>query len=139
MDFRAIDDGLSVSPQILPADIPALAQHGFRAIICTRPDGEAPDQPSFAEIREAAITAGLECRYLPVTMDKLDDADVSGFTEALHSLQGPVLGYCRSGTRAALLWSLSQISQGADVAAVVKTTNGAGYNLSEALRKYTGR
>ena len=51
---------------VAPADVPALAAAGYRAIICNRPDGEAPDQPPFAVIAEAAQRAGLPVRYLPV-------------------------------------------------------------------------
>jgi sulfide:quinone oxidoreductase len=40
MDIRKINRGLSVSPQIAPADMAELKMAGFRAIICNRPDGE---------------------------------------------------------------------------------------------------
>ncbi len=139
MDIRPLDDGLSVSPQILPDDMPALVKQGYRAIICNRPDGEAQDQPSFAEIEQAATAAGLECRYLPITIGNLGERDVSGFADAMHTLPGPVIGYCRSGTRAALLWALSRLSQGADKTTLLKTAAGAGYDLSEALQKFADR
>ena len=45
--------------QITAADVPALADRGFRSIICNRPDGEGPDQPTFEEIEAAAQDAGL--------------------------------------------------------------------------------
>ena len=32
----------------------AVADAGFKAIICNRPDGEGPDQPGFQEIENAA-------------------------------------------------------------------------------------
>ena len=50
MDHKALTPHLCVSPQILVSDLPALAQAGFKAIICNRPDGEGADQPSFKEI-----------------------------------------------------------------------------------------
>ncbi|WP_143137759.1 beta-lactamase hydrolase domain-containing protein, partial [Burkholderia ubonensis] len=54
MNIRKLTDTLSVSPQITAADLPALSAAGFRAIVCNRPDGEGPDQPTVAEIRAAA-------------------------------------------------------------------------------------
>ena len=139
MDIKPLDDDLSVGPQILPTDMPALAKQGYRAIICSRPDGETQDQPSFAEIEKAASAAGLECRYLPITMGNIGDSDVSDFADALQSMPGPTLGYCRTGTRAALLWSLSRLAKGADRSAVLEATAGAGYDLSETLRKFAER
>jgi sulfide:quinone oxidoreductase len=64
MIIKAINAGLSVSPQVLPEDISAIAAAGFRSVMCNRPDGEAADQPAFAEIEAAARAAGLEAAYL---------------------------------------------------------------------------
>ena len=66
MDIKTINDQFSVSGQILPDEIPAIVEAGFKSIVCNRPDGEAPDQPTITEIEQAAEAAGLECRYLPV-------------------------------------------------------------------------
>ena len=135
MNIKPIDDRLSVSPQILPADMQELARQGFKSVICNRPDGEAESQPSFAAIRQAATAAGLECRYLPVTPGKVGDSDVSAFVAAMQSLPRPVLAYCRTGTRSALLWSLDQRAQGADLSELLRKTASAGYDLSGALQK----
>ena len=48
MDIKALTPHLSVSPQVLIAELEAVAQVGYKAIICNRPDGEGPDQPSFS-------------------------------------------------------------------------------------------
>jgi sulfide:quinone oxidoreductase len=50
MDIKALTPHLSISPQVLVAELEAVAQMGFKAIICNRPDGEGPDQPSFKEM-----------------------------------------------------------------------------------------
>ena len=47
MDIKSLTVNLSVSPQLLVTEMEAVAQAGFKAIICNRPDGEGPDQPSF--------------------------------------------------------------------------------------------
>ena len=45
--IRKITERVSVAPQLSLSDVAALAAAGYRTIICNRPDGGAPDQPSF--------------------------------------------------------------------------------------------
>ena len=108
MDIKSLTPLLSISPQILIAEIKAVAQAGFKAIICNRPDGEGPDQPSFKEIEAAALQYGLQAQYLPVDSGKVRDEDGKAFGQLLHTLPGPVLAYCRTGMRSTTLWALSQ-------------------------------
>lgn len=108
MDIRKLDENVSVSPQLRPEEITELATLGFRSVICNRPDGEEPGQPGFAEIEAAARQHGLEARFVPVISGALRPEDVAAFDEALRELPGPVLAYCRSGTRSAMLWALAQ-------------------------------
>jgi sulfide:quinone oxidoreductase len=105
MDARALTADLSVSAQITPDQLDEIAAQGFRAVICNRPDGEEPGQPSFARIEAAARAAGIEARYLPVTGADLTDDKATAFAGLLNTLPGPVLAYCRSGMRSATLWS----------------------------------
>jgi sulfide:quinone oxidoreductase len=101
MDIKSLTAELSVSKQILPEDMQAIKNAGFRAIICNRPDGEGADQPTFEEISKAAQTAGLEAAYLPIVSGKVTDEDAVAFDKALAQLPGPVLAYCRTGSRPA--------------------------------------
>ncbi|MDA7430823.1 TIGR01244 family sulfur transferase [Primorskyibacter aestuariivivens] len=134
MDLRKISSGLSVSPQITPDDIAAIKAAGFRSIISNRPDGEGADQPAFEEIESAATAAGLETRYLPISGGMVSDADAEKFGDMLTELPGPVLAYCRTGTRSATLWSLSQASE-KPVADILTATKAAGYDMSGVARR----
>src|SRR5260370_35683090 len=107
MDIRPLDDLLSVSPQITPQDMPAIAAAGFRSVICDRPDGEAADQPSAGSVEAAAREAGLSFRSIPVVARAISDVDIAQFRQALDTLPGPVLGYSRTGTRPAAPWALA--------------------------------
>jgi len=49
MNIKQLTANLSVSAQVMPADMAEIAAAGFKSIICNRPDGEAGDQPSFRE------------------------------------------------------------------------------------------
>ncbi|MDF1730909.1 MAG: TIGR01244 family sulfur transferase [Minwuia sp.] len=134
MDIKHITDGLSVSPQISADDIPAIANAGFRTIICNRPDGEGADQPTHEEIAAAASASGIEMRYLPVVPGVVSDEDVSGFGNALRDMPGPVLAYCRTGTRSATLWSLSEAGK-RPMASILAATKAAGYDMNGVVRR----
>ena len=108
MQAKAINNNLSVTGQIAATEMTEIAKAGFKSIICNRPDGEGSDQPTFAEIAEAAKKAGLEARYIPVVSGKVTDADAAVFGAAMAELPGPVLAYCRSGARSTMMWEMSQ-------------------------------
>ncbi len=134
MDIKTITDGLSVSPQIAPGDLAAIKAAGFRAVICNRPDGEGSDQPNFEEIEAAARAEGLEARYLPITAGMVRDQDAGDFGRALRELPGPVLAYCRTGTRSATLWSLSEATR-RPVPEILAATKAAGYDMAGVARR----
>jgi sulfide:quinone oxidoreductase len=111
MQVTQLSPAFSVSPQIAASDIAAIKAAGYRTIICNRPDGEGADQPRFDEIAAAARGAGLEAAYVPVIPGAMTQDNVNAFKTALRNLPQPVLAYCRSGARAASLWSLCDNGQ----------------------------
>lgn len=129
MDIRPLDETLSISPPLSPADLPSLAARGYRSVICNRPDGEAPTQPAAAEIAAAAEAAGLEFRHIPVVGDAIGEADVATFRVALADLPGPILGFCRPGARTTKLWALVGKDE-QRAAALIATAKGADHDLT---------
>jgi len=129
MDIRTLAPDVSVAPQIAVGDVAALADRGFRAIIVNRPDAEDDEQPDYAAIEAAAQNAGLAIGFVPVVPGNLTDADVAAFAKALDDLPAPALAYCRTGTRSATLWALSQAGH-LSTDAILKTAADAGYDLS---------
>ncbi|WP_350016414.1 TIGR01244 family sulfur transferase [Rhodanobacter sp. IGA1.0] len=127
MQPRQLTEQLSVAPQIAVADMPAIVAQGFRSIVNNRPDGEEPGQPDNAALEAAAHAAGLEWRHIPVVSGKVNDDQVRSFSEAMAQLPGPVLAFCRSGTRCSALWALSSDDT---VDNILATTEAAGYDLS---------
>ncbi|MFV0291800.1 MAG: TIGR01244 family sulfur transferase [Paracoccus sp. (in: a-proteobacteria)] len=128
MDIRKIDETISVSPQIVQADLVDLVAMGFRSVVCNRPDGEEADQPDHDEMAQAAAEAGLEFRFLPVYPGQMTAEIVAGFAAATDEIPGPVLAYCRSGTRSATVWALSQSGrQSKDD--ILMAARDAGYDL----------
>ncbi len=134
MDFRKISPDLTVSPQIAAADVAAIKAEGYRSIICNRPDGEGADQPGFEEIEVAARTAGLETRYIPIQAGLVRDEDAEEFGAALREMPGPVLAYCRTGTRSATLWSLAQAGV-RPIPEILAATKAAGYDMNGVARR----
>ena len=131
METKRVTGTLSVAPQIRPEDAAALAEAGFRSIISNRPDGEAPDQPNFAEIAAAALAAGLEARHIPVTSGKASADDAAAFGAALAELPGPVLAFCRTGTRSITLWTMARLAEGADPVEILSAAQAAGYDMRD--------
>ena len=111
MDIRRITEDYAVSPQISPDDIPEIKAAGFRSIMCNRPDGEDYGQPEFDAVAEAARAEGIEVRCVPI-----------------------VSGYCRSGTRCTMLWSIASYGR-LSGDEIVSAARDAGYDMSGLVRQ----
>ena len=103
MNLRRIDDRFAVAGQIRAEDVAELAEAGFRGIVCARPDNEDFGQASFAEIAAMAEKAGMKAIQIPVS-GQLTEGQLIRFEQAMAEIEGPVLGYCRSGNRAGSLY-----------------------------------
>lgn len=128
--FIQVAPGISVAPQLTLADFEAAAQAGIKSVICNRPDGEQPGQPTLAQAEAAAKAAGLAFRAVPISGGpNLDDVDA--MARALAETPGPHLAYCRSGTRSITVWALSQAKARARSADdLVELAAAAGYDLA---------
>ena len=91
MELRRLTNDLAVAGQVNPSDVPGLAAQGIRAIICNRPDREAPDQPAYAEMEKAAAANGIKIVYQPVVLNAISDEDAENFGKLLNELPKPVL------------------------------------------------
>ena len=129
MDIRRINNRVSVSPQIDPGDVTELARLGFKGIINNRPDGEEAGQPDGAAIRTVAETLGLRYTSIPVTQAGFSHPQIEAMTTAIEEAGGPVLAYCRSGTRSSNLWALAEARGGRAPDEIVDAGAGAGYDL----------
>ncbi|MBN3751595.1 TIGR01244 family phosphatase [Paraburkholderia sp. Tr-20389] len=134
MNVCSLTADISVSPQIAPTDVATLLTLGFRSIVCHRPDAEAPDQPNFEEIAQAATAAGLKAVHQPVPAGQASDRQAAAFATLLAELPKPVLAYCRTGTRSATLWALSQTDK-LSVVEIERALANAGYDLKAVVRR----
>jgi uncharacterized protein (TIGR01244 family) len=132
-DIRQVSEDFAVAPQIAPEDMAEIAARGFRLVINNRPDGEAPGQPTSAEMAAAATAAGLAYVHIPV-IGGPQRPQVDAVYEAVAEAAGPVLAFCRSGTRSIVTWSLGQVLAGEQSRAdLIRMGSDAGYDLSGVL------
>ena len=127
--FRRIDETFLVAPQISPEDLVDAAALGVTDVINNRPDEEDLGQPSGQIIAAAAQTAGLGYTAIPATHAGFSHAQVDAMCAALDQATGPVLAYCRSGTRSTYLWALARAKSGEDPAVLTEKAEAAGYDL----------
>lgn len=126
--FIRLTESVAVAGQIAPADIATAAAQGFTTIVNNRPDGEDYGQPACAEMRAAAVAAGMSYTAIPVghgfTREQV--AEMAG---VLTAATGPVLAFCRSGTRSTNLWALAEASRGGDADAIIAAAASGGYDV----------
>lgn len=104
MEITRITPDFAISPQLTPNDVADAKAAGFRAIINNRPDGEEPQQPTSREIADAARICGLAYHHIPVVPGEITAEAIAAVATALDDADGPVIGFCRTGRRAASLF-----------------------------------
>jgi uncharacterized protein (TIGR01244 family) len=128
--FRQVVEGVYASPQITLADVDQAKAMGVSLIVNNRPEGESPDQVPGPEIEAAARAAGIAYVAIPVTHAGFSEPQVKAMADALDGAAGPVLAYCRSGTRSTLLWALAEASKGANPEDLAAAAAEAGYDVA---------
>ena len=127
--FKQLTPAIAVAPQISAADCGRARAAGFVAIVCNRPDDEDAGQPDAADIAAAATAAGLRFAHVPVDSRGIDDTQIAAMAAEIGA-GGPILAYCRSGTRSANLWALAAASRGDDVDAIIAAAAQGGYDIA---------
>ncbi len=129
MNMKKLSPRFFVSEQISTTDLGVASAQGIKTIMNNRPDGEAQGQPRSADLAAAAAELGMQFVDLPVVAGRLTDENIDQFESANRTLQGPILMYCRTGTRSTSLWALNE-ARTLDVDAVMATAAQAGYDLT---------
>jgi uncharacterized protein (TIGR01244 family) len=128
--FKELSEGFWVSPQITEGDVTEAAALGVKLIINNRPDGEEPGQPSGASIEKAARAAGIDYMSIPFRGGAMTDEQIEKFAAAVANAKGPILGYCRSGTRSTAIRALALAKAGRNIADIIDEAADAGYDIS---------
>ncbi len=128
--FRQLTDRVFASPQIGLAQVAEAAAQGVTLIINNRPEDESDDQVPGTAIEAAARAAGMDYVAIPVTHAGFAEWQMEAMAKALAESSGPVLAYCRSGTRSTLLWALAEASRGRNCGVLAAQAAAAGYDLA---------
>lgn len=127
--FIELEKGIFVAGQLAEEDFARLAQKGFKSVVCNRPDGEDEDQLASNEAEKLAHQNGLEFRFSPVIgFEITKDHHIEQFALDLAELEGPILFYCRTGTRCSLLWGQNALPR-LGLERVLEIAGGAGFGL----------
>lgn len=128
--FRPLDPSFLAAPQIDVEDVATAAAQGVTTIVNNRPDGEEPSAPQGNAIAAAAAAHGLAYVAIPITHSGFSHAQIEALAAALAASPGPILAYCRSGTRSTNLWALTRARMGDDVQSLCDKAAAQGYDLS---------
>ena len=131
MDIRPLTDTFSAAPQIDPAELPDIAAAGYTTVICNRPDMEVTEDLYAEAMAKAAADAGLEFHVIPVGHGGMSMEMFDQTAEILENSKGPVLAYCRSGTRSTHVWAFTMAGK-MPVDDIIAAAARGGYDLSAA-------
>lgn len=106
-----LSDQYHVCPQIEPHDVADIAARGYAALVCMRPDGESPGQPSWERVAAQAHRYGLAFHFIPARSGQVTPEQALQLREVLEQAGGPVLSYCASGNRCTLAWRMATQSR----------------------------
>ena len=136
-EIRTVTETFAVAGQIRPEELPEFGGR-FAAVINNRPDGEDPGQPTAAEVGAAAQAANLAYHHIPISGAPSAE-QVRRMQAVVSGVDGPVLAFCRTGTRSIVSWALGQALAGQDVATVTAQGRSAGYDLAPPLEALTAQ
>lgn len=128
MIIRKLTVNLAVADQLTLDDLDAVKDAGYKAVVCNRPDEEGEPHTEAEAMAKKANALGLEFRYLPVNGGNITETDVEQHAAVLAEMPAPALTYCRSGTRCAMLWALTETGK-QDVTTLVETVDKAGLSI----------
>jgi uncharacterized protein (TIGR01244 family) len=130
---KALSQQVSVGEQPRQSDLEELKKDGVTTVVNLRVAGEdTPLTPD--EERAFAEKVGLEYHHLPISLDKLDAAQVKELREILQNSQGPVFVHCGLGQRAC---SFSLAASGVDADSIFEKARELGFPVQdEKLRAF---
>jgi uncharacterized protein (TIGR01244 family) len=124
---KAISQKVSVGEQPRKSDLEELKKDGVTTVINLRVTGE---NSSLTPDEERTLTEklGLQYHHLPISLDKLDAAQVKVLRELLDGSQGPVFVHCGMGQRAC---SFSLAASGLEAESIFEQAGKLGFPVQD--------
>jgi uncharacterized protein (TIGR01244 family) len=108
-DIWGITDNVGITQQISVGQVSLAREMGYQGLVALRPDDEAADQPTAAEIGREAARLGLFFAYVLVPHGDIPPESVGALKNVLtRHADRRMLLYCRTGRRAARTWGLAE-------------------------------
>jgi sulfide:quinone oxidoreductase len=124
---KTISQRVSVGEQPRKADLEELKKDGVTTVVNLRVVGEeTPLTP--AEERALAEQLGLQYHHLPISLDKLNAAQVKELREILENSKGQVFVHCGLGQRAC---SFSLAASGVDTDSIFEQARELGFPVQD--------
>ncbi len=124
-----ITDEFAVARALSAEDFDAIAAKGFRTVLNFLPDDETNTQVQSDDARRLCEKAGMAYAHVPAQKHSLfTDGVVVAARQTIASLPAPVLAYCATGQRAAIVWAAVN-SQSMPVDTVLGTLSKAGFDF----------
>ncbi|MCQ3830567.1 TIGR01244 family phosphatase [Microbulbifer elongatus] len=135
MERKTLDSQVSISAEPALAEFAALAEQGVEVVVCNRPENEAEDNPSFAELENAVSDAGMTFVAIPFSRGQMQPQHSEAFAELLR-IGKKVHAFCRTGNRSCNLWAAASCLNGAEKPQLQQAAQKAGFDISGVLVTY---
>ncbi|MCO1336470.1 TIGR01244 family sulfur transferase [Microbulbifer sp. OS29] len=132
MDIKKLDDQVSVSEHIVCDAMSPLARSGVQVVVCNCPEGESEAHPSYVEMEQAALEAGLKFLAIPFTRGRMTREHCETFRGVLQGGE-KIHAFCRTGNRSSQLWAGARIMMGADKKQLHSQASAAGFDIGAVL------
>ena len=140
-DIWGITGNVGISQQITVGQVSLVREMGYQGVVALRPDGEAADQPTAADIGREAARLGMVFAYVPVPHGEIPPESVRALKDVLaRYADRRIVLYCRTGRRAARTWGLAEAESpnGLDAQRILRSIEQIGQNaddLAEAIEQ----
>lgn len=135
MESKSLDSQVSISAEPALDEFAALAEQGVEVVVCNRPENEAEDNASFADLEKAVTDAGMAFVAIPFSRGQMQPAHSEEFAKLLSSGK-KVHAFCRTGNRSCNLWAAAGCLNGADKQQLHQAAQKAGFDISGVLVTY---
>jgi len=127
--MKELPGDVFVGGQIDIVTLTALSEQGVMSFINNRPDNEGHMQPSSESLAAAAAELGVDYVHIPMA-GGITDHTLESSIKAYSELPRPIVAFCASGMRSAVLWGFAHVEE-LGVDGVMKAISEAGYNLEQ--------
>lgn len=127
--MKSLPGDVFVTGQITPDQIKQLSEQGIQSLINNRPEDEAPMQPEEMTLQNQSKSLNLNYKFIPMAQGLTPDI-IEQSREAYRNLPRPIVTWCASGMRSAVLWGFAHVDEfGVD--GVMNAISEAGFNLEQ--------